>query len=229
MAEKPLVVRHKVNGHTFEALVHAHKVTDYRQGKAKLGDVLVDDENVYKDHAKGLRWGLKELAADFETDKIADILKIIIEKGKAQVSHDEMKEEHDKKIREMINYVHKEYVDGKGAVIPVTRIESAFENLKGWSVDVKRSAATQVQEIERRLIDTGLSMKKHEMEGTITLPTAHVATAQGVVRKFCTVRDTKYNADGAVFSVSLVPGAFDEMLSALGAVTKGDFSFDMVG
>jgi len=108
--EKPLLVRHKVNGHTFEALVHARLVTQYKAGKASLADVLVDDETVYKNHSRGERWGEKELLANFETSNVLDVLKIIVDKGKAQVSLDEAKEEQDKKLKEMINYVHKHYV-----------------------------------------------------------------------------------------------------------------------
>jgi len=100
----------------------------------------------------------------------------------------------------------------------VTRIESAFGNVKGLVVDTKRSAATQVQEIERKLIDTGLSMKKNEMEGTVTIPTAHMAGTQGILRKFCSIKDTQVTAEAAVYTIGLAPGAFDEMMAALGAV-----------
>jgi ribosome maturation protein SDO1 len=226
--EKPLVVRYQVNKHTFEALVHAGKVKAYRDGTLKnVRDVLMDDENVYKDHHKGTRWAKSELEAAFGSSNVDEILKTIVEKGKAQVAHDELKEETEKKAREMINYIHKQYVDSKGLPIPVTRIESAFDTIKGFVVDPKRSAATQVSEIERKLIDCGLSMKRNEMEGTITIPHAHLSSAKAVVQRFCSVRDTKMTSDGAVYNVGLAPGAFDEMMAALGSITKGEFSFDM--
>ena len=143
--------------------------------------------------------------------------------------------------------------DSKGVPLSVTRIESAFESLKGFVVDPKKSAATQVQEVERKLIDVGLSMKKNEMEGTgalvssefvarawlthvaatfsyayaVTIPKEYAAAGKAVVNKFCSVQDSKFSAEAATFSVAFAPGAFDEMMAALASATKGEFTFDM--
>jgi len=87
--EKPMVVRLKVGKETFEALCHPHKVTEYRAGKAAIGDVLVDDESVWKNHSRGERWGAKELEAHFQKINVLEILTQIVDKGKAQVSLDE--------------------------------------------------------------------------------------------------------------------------------------------
>lgn len=38
-----------------------------------------------------------------------------------------------------------------------------------------------------------------------------------------------YNNEGCVFSVSLVPGDYDNFIKDLSGVTKGDFQFEVAG
>jgi ribosome maturation protein SDO1 len=226
--EKPIVARLKVGGETFEALCHAHKVREYKEGKCKLEDVLVDTDNVYKHAHKGERWAAKDLEAAFETTDVLEILQKIVEKGAAQITTDEVREDIVKKRREVVHYIATKYVDPKsGRPHPPTRIESALDMVKGLSIDPKRSAQDITHEILRKLMDTGLALKKLEMEGTVSCKHNLQGPVQGTLHKMCTILGTSHSHEGVVFSIGINPGDLDEMLKELAKVTKGEFSFDL--
>jgi ribosome maturation protein SDO1 len=205
--EKPVVARLKLKGDTFEALCHSHKIREFREGKCKLEDVLADTDNVYKHSNKGERWGAKDLEAAFETTNVRDILQRIVDKGAAQVTTDEVREDVENKKREVIHYLATKYVDGKtGRPHPQTRIESALDMIKGLNIDPKRSAQDISNEILRKVVDTGLSMRKLEIDGTVSVAHSLQASAQGILRKTCTVHGISHNSDGAIFSIGINPG-----------------------
>jgi ribosome maturation protein SDO1 len=226
--EKPIVARLKLKGETFEALCWSNKVRDFREGKCKLEEVLADSENVYKHSGKGERWAAKDLQEFFETTDVQVILKRVVEKGAAQVTVDEVREDVEKKRREVTHYLASKYVDPKtGRPHPVTRIESALDMIKGLSIDPKRSAADISNEILRKVIDTGLGMKKLEIEATVSVAHSLQGPVQAVLKKICTVYGTSHSADGVVFSIGLNPADLDNMQKEVGKVTKGEFSFDL--
>jgi len=227
-AEKPVVARLKLKGETFEALCHSHKVRDFKEGKCKLEDVLVDSDNVYKHSHKGERWAAKDLEAAFETSNLREILQRIVEKGTSQVTTDEVREDIEKKRREVVHYLSTKYVDGKtGKPHPASRIESALDMIKGLQIDPKRSAQDISNDILRKVIDTGLSMKKLEIEGTISVAHSLQGATQGVLHKLCTVKGLSHNSDGAHFAIGVNPGDLDHLLKEMAKVTKGEFSFDL--
>jgi ribosome maturation protein SDO1 len=205
--EKPIVARLKLNGETFEALCIPHKVREFREGKCKLEDVLADSENVYKHSGKGERWAAKDLQAAFETSDVKAILQRIVEKGAAQITTDEVREDVEKKKREVVHYLATKYVDPKsGRPHPQTRIESALDMIKGLSIDPKRSAQDISNEILRKVIDTGLGMRKLEMEGSISCVHSLQSAVQGVLKKVSTINSTGHTAEGVVFNIGVNPG-----------------------
>ena len=221
--DKPVVARLKLKGETFEALCISHKIREFREGKCKLEDVLADGDNVYKHSTKGERWGAKDLEAAFETTNVKEMLQRIVEKGTAQVTTDEVREDVEKKRREVVHYLATKYVDGKtGRPHPPTRIESALDMIKGLNIDPKRSAQDISNEILRKVVDTGLSMKKLEMEGTVSVSHSLQGAAQGVLHKMCTIHGTSHSADGVVFSIGVNPGGMSRknLKSSLGFYTN---------
>lgn len=157
-----------------------------------------------------------------------EILKRIVEKGHAQVTTEEVREDIEKKRREVIHYLASKYVDNTGKPHPVTRIESALDQIKGLTFDPKRSAADIASENLRKIVDSGLSMKKLEIIGSVTVHQTLQNATQGVLKKFCSLHGTSSAAEGqVVINVGLNPSDLDELLREVGRVTKGEFSFDL--
>lgn len=182
-------------------MVHAKTVREFREGKIKdINSVLIDSDNVYKNFHKGDRWAMKDLEEHFQTKKIDEILLKIVSTGAPQITTEELTEDIKEKKREIIGYFAKHFVDPKtNNAVPITRIESAFDNIKAIQIDPKRSAADQAQDLLRKVLDTGLALKKKEMLMKVFVPHQHVNSVQGILHKWCTVYGQEFMEKGATF------------------------------
>lgn len=227
--DKTSVCRLKLAGSTFEALCHANKIKEFREGKCSLQHVLADQDSVYRNASRGERYSAKELEQAFETSNVLEVLERIVQKGQAQVTADEVKEDVERKRREVISYLSTKFVDPKtGRPHPPTRIESALDTMRGLVFDPKRSAADHSGELVKKIIASGLPMKKLEMEGQVVVSKhLHSVTLQTLVKMGVSIVSTSFTADLATISVGINPNDLDHMNKELAKVTQGDFSFDL--
>lgn len=225
---KPVVTRLKVNGDTFEALCNPQKIKEFRGGKCRLDDALMDSDNVYKNASKGERWAAKDLEAAFGTKDTRQILERILTNGVAPQTTEETREDVVRKRREIIHYLSSKYIDPKsGRPHPATRIESALDSFKGLTIDPKRDAASQAGDLVRRIQDAGLPLKKLEMEGTVTVAVKHQKSALELLRKIATITGTTHKEGDVVISVALAPSDLETMQKQLSKLTAGEFVFDL--
>jgi ribosome maturation protein SDO1 len=221
------VVRFKYEKQTFEVLVKPEKVPKYREGKFSLQNTIFSDQ-VFIDHKKGdkasendLKWAFPELSSN-------EILEKIIKEGDYQLSTKERKEAVDEKRKEIINYIHKYYIDPKTKKPhPIVRIENALNDVK-FTVDLHKSAETQVNEIFSKLLDH-IFLKKSGMTGTIKFGHEYIGSCLILVKNHCTVERENYDSKGIILSVSILPGEYEYLLKELNVKTKGNFSFDIDG
>jgi len=221
------LVRHKVNGVTFEVLTKLGAVLKFRKGELGWAEVLYADE-IFKSYSKAEKAKGVDLTAAFGTENVQDCAKVIVEKGELQLTANERKEFVEKKRAEIVNYIHKYYVDPRAKTPhPVLRIENALDELK-FKVDADVPTEKQVQEIVKRLPEV-LPIKRQEMEGLLTIPNKHMGSCHGVIQKYVKIINERYSADGCAMQVSLVPGDYQPLLNDLNRLTKGDFQFEIEG
>jgi len=221
-------VRYKVGKDSFEILTKPGAVLKFKDGKLGFGNVLFADE-IFADQNKGQRANEPDLIKVFGTSNVEEVAKKIIELGDLQLTASERKEKVDKKRAEMVNYIHKYYIDPRTKCPhPVLRIENAFEELK-ITVDPDTPAERQLQEKVLRRLPEVLPVKRSEMAGTLTVPHGVLGQAQGIIKKFASISAESYNADGCVMEIAIVPGDYDTFMSELRDITKGDFQFDIAG
>jgi len=190
-----------------------------------LDQVPYHDE-IFKNVQKGERANKEELKAAFNSDEFLECFQVIVEKGEIQTTSDERKEKIDKKKREIVNYIHKYYVDPKNNTPhPVTRIELALEELK-VKVDPEASTSKQVQDVIKRLPEI-MAIKKVEMVGNLFVPHKFLGQAQGIIHKYGTVSRENYTNEGCEMEISFVPGDYDVLMSDLNKITSGSFTFDL--
>lgn len=219
------IVRHKIDKQQFEVLVKPETVQKYRDGKLGLSNVLFSDV-IFKNHSKAEKAKEAELVSAFGTSNVEDCIKVILEKGEFQLTTAERKSKMDAKRLEIINYIHKYYIDPKlKTPHPITRIESALDSLK-FRIEADVPAERQVQDIIKKMVEI-IPLKKSEVEGMLQIPHAHLGIATGIVHKWCTVQRENYNSTGCVYTVSLVPGDYDAFIADMTNATKGDFAFDI--
>merc|ERR1712130_181694 len=220
-------VRFKQGKANFEVMVKPGTVKKYREGKLDLSSTI-ETNVIFKNQSKGDRANVAELASVFETEDNLECLKQILERGELQLTAAERKEMVDKKRSEIVNYVHKYYVDPKTKLPhPTARIERAIEELK-FRISGEQSGERQAQELVKKLPNV-LPIKKCEIVGYLKVPHKHMGSIGGAISKYVTVVNEKWDGEGCSMEVSLVPGDYDQFLTELNNITKGEFQFDVEG
>eukprot|EP01088_Endostelium_zonatum_P001654 TRINITY_DN11997_c0_g1_i1.p1 TRINITY_DN11997_c0_g1~~TRINITY_DN11997_c0_g1_i1.p1 ORF type:complete len:290 (+),score=78.44 TRINITY_DN11997_c0_g1_i1:71-871(+) len=223
------VVRYKDGKSTFEIMCKNGTALKFREGDLKsVNDVLFSDE-IFSDQSKGERAPEDQLRATFSTTNVSEVAKIILEKGDLQLSTAERKAKVDQKTKEIVNYIHKYYIDPKTkAPHPMTRIENALVQMK-VNIDPWIGAEKQFHDkIERKLPEV-IPVKKCEIAGTLKVPHAFAAQAQGTIKKWCGNAKEDWDENGLIMEVSVVPGDYDPFCAAMNDVTKGNYTFDVAG
>jgi ribosome maturation protein SDO1 len=224
-----MLVRYRSGKETFEVATHPGAVTKYREGTLKsLDEVLVSDV-VFTDYHKRLRASELELKSVFgENYNKEEVLDRILRKGDFQLSAAERRQKLEQKRNEIIEYVHKNFVDPKTHLpIPRMRIEQALETVRP-RLDMDQSADRQVALMMSKL-SACMPMKKHQVEGTLRVPHGVLGASNAVIRSYCTVAREHYTSEGAVLEIMISPGDYDAFIKALNNASKGNFHLDIAG
>jgi len=221
------VVHYKVGKTNFEIATKKGSVTAYKNDKSKGLKNVLDSEIVWKDLKKGERASGQELMAAFKTDDVLKVAEVIIEKGDLQLTEAERKEIMAKKRNEIVNYIHKYYVDPKtGFPHPIIRIDAALNESK-VRIDPDAPTEKQVTEFMKSLI-TIIPCKKTEISGTVVIPLIHQKAANSVISKYAKIVGQKKSDTGLTVNITCVPGDFQQLINELNQATKGecDIQFD---
>lgn len=217
-------MRLKKGKKTYEVMVQEGMVAKYREGSVKrLDDVLVTPL-VFTNASKGTRASAEQLNESFQTDNVEAVITTILEKGEAQESAGERREKMDAKKQEILTVIQKNYVSPDGRPLPMSRIENAVEQIKA-RIDVDQDATRQVTAMIPKL-SAVMPMKKGSggLQGTVTVASKLVGAVSGIVRKHATVLRETY---GAQAKYDLEIHSYDQLMSDLARVTKGDFNFSL--
>eukprot|EP01128_Nolandella_sp_AFSM9_P010433 TRINITY_DN7208_c0_g1_i1.p1 TRINITY_DN7208_c0_g1~~TRINITY_DN7208_c0_g1_i1.p1 ORF type:complete len:261 (+),score=79.73 TRINITY_DN7208_c0_g1_i1:69-851(+) len=216
------VARLKVGKTQFEVATKSGQALLFRQGKVDFASVL-ETEEIWKDVKKGDRASVAELQEAFGELSLTEVATKIVTKGALQYSESERKEFVAKKRREIIGFLHKNFVDPKtNRSIPNERIENALTDLK-FRVDPDEQVDKQVAKILKNIVSV-LPIKKMEMvTGSVTIPHAHLGKAQGIVRSVVTVTGESYSATGATLNLSFAPSEYEVLIDALNRVCRDEY------
>jgi len=92
------------------------------------------------------------------------------------------------------------------------------------------STEKQINDIVKRLPEI-LPIKKSEMSGVVSVSHELSASVQGVLNKLqdLQVKSVRHTDENALFEISMVPGAYDKLVSSLEKTTKGSYDLRLEG
>jgi len=147
---KPLVVKLKKAGISFEVLTKVGSMEPYREGKLSLDKVL-EIEEIYKNASKFDKIKTSELKKAFQTDDKKQCILTILNEGTYPLSKKELQDKVNTKRDEIINYLHKYYQDPqKDSPHPISRFDSVLQKMK-VNIDPHQAINTQIRKIVKRL------------------------------------------------------------------------------
>ncbi|KAL0228061.1 hypothetical protein RCL1_004204 [Eukaryota sp. TZLM3-RCL] len=213
---------------TFEIITKPGSILEYRKGNGSLENCLVADV-VFKNATKGDRASDAELLAAFNTTNQQEAIQQIAEKGEVQLTAAERRTYVEQKRRQMIAYVHKNFISPQTNLPhPITRIEAAFDQIH-LRIDPFVPAQKQVEDQVLKPIVSIIPLKKSEIVGVVKMPHHHVGRCMAIVHKYATVRKENYTSEGAELDVSVSPGDFDALNADLSNASKGEATFNLSG
>lgn len=208
---KPVSVKYKKDGNTFEILVNHGTVDTWRNGKLGWGKVAYADA-VFKNASKGDRYTDNDLMSTFGTSNVDECMKIIAEKGELQLTTADRRKKMEETRKQIVNYIHKYYINPKtNAPHPLINIDNALKEQR-YNV-TEESVERQVQKIMKKMI-MQLPMKKNEitlMRGTFTIPIQHIGKVQGVLSKTASILSQNYTSKESTVEVEFNSGDFENL------------------
>ena len=216
------VARIKKFGNNFEINIDPDAAIKYKKGETTdLREVLLAD-NVFSDAKKGLIVSGSELEKAFHTTDINKIAEIILKDGEIQITSEHRSEEREKRLKKLINMIHKQAIDSKtGLPHPVTRIEAALEEAK-VHLEGHKTVEEQFDDVISKLrpiIPIKIEQKKVE----IIIPATYAGKSYQIVSSNSKIIKDTWNTDGSwTVSVEVPAGFYPEFLDKLNSLTHGE-------
>lgn len=205
---EPVIARITRAGKRFEIYVHPEKAYLFREGKQVDMRTILAVENVFIDARKSEVAPASDLKKAFGTTDVYSIAEIILREGDVQLTADYRKKLQEERVKWIINYIHKNFVDPQTNLPhPPSRIEKAMREAK-VKVDPMREPEQQVKEVVDQLRKV-LPLKTGHVKMVITVPSSSWAKARSLLLGQGNIVSEKWSEDGekVTFVVEVPIGA----------------------
>ncbi|MCE4624463.1 MAG: ribosome assembly factor SBDS [Desulfurococcales archaeon] len=210
-----------IKGKRFEILVRPDPAFKYKEGTPVDLDEILWTDTIYRDSRKGLKASPEEVKKAFGTTDVKKIAERILKEGEIQLTEEQRRKLIEAKKRQIINYIAKNAIDPKtGKPIPVTRIETAFEQLR-IGVDPFKDAESQAIEAVKR-IATLMPIRLAKAVVKATIPPQYSGRVYKELRRLGKVLKTDWLHDGSlVVELEIPAGSQVDVVQRLQTLTRG--------
>eukprot|EP00792_Barthelona_sp_PAP020_P003960 TRINITY_DN1788_c1_g1_i1.p2 TRINITY_DN1788_c1_g1~~TRINITY_DN1788_c1_g1_i1.p2 ORF type:complete len:260 (+),score=76.52 TRINITY_DN1788_c1_g1_i1:793-1572(+) len=211
---------------TLEMLVvEPHLVGDYKKGEIEKSKVLYS-EDIFIDAKKGDRASQSQILAVCGSE---EPIEYILQHGQAALSTAEQRILRDQMFSKVLNYYHCYYLDPQtNRPQPLPLLEDALKNCR-FQPDIYSSVASNATSIESKM-KLQLALHYTEMEADILVPYIHTGKVDSSLRNFnLKLKGVEYGDTHQIYSITVIPGEFDNLIGTLGNLTGGDFVLNLVG
>jgi len=214
------IVKYKKGKLSFEILVKPDTVRPFLAGKLGLDNVL-GAEVVFTNSKKGNLARNKDLVEAFGTDDVRKCAEIMIRNGTSQVSASERKEDTEKHKNQILEYLHKNFLDQNNLPHPLARLESFLKESK-VRIDPSIHPCKQADEVIKKM--TGKAVfRKATKTYILTVKKEVVKPCRDIVRRYCQGVKEIREPDSTTWRVEILSSEFDTFLADMNKVTEGDF------
>ncbi|RDD52669.1 ribosome assembly factor SBDS [Nanoarchaeota archaeon NZ13-N] len=213
-----VIARYSKKGQNFEIYVKLEKALEFREGKIKNIDEVLEIKEVFKDAKKGERVSSNTLKQVFGTDNIEEIAKIILKEGEIQITTEYKRKLIEEKERQIIDYIRRVSVDPRiNAPFTYQRLEEMLKSIK-YNIDPFKPAEIQADEIIKELkkkYPIKIEFKKY----IVKIPLESVGILGILKRKYKIIEERYDDSWYGTFEVPV--GISGEFLSDVSKLSKG--------
>ncbi len=210
--------RLKIKNKEFEILVDLDKALMFKKtGQGNIQNALAFNK-VFSDIKKGMHASAADLQECFGTSDIEKVAVEIIRKGEIEVPSEYRKQERDAKIKQVVDFIARNYVDPKnGMPHSPARIETALHEAHANITD--KPISEQLPEIIKELQKI-LPLKTETKKLQIKIPAAFTGTVYGLLHGF--KEKEEWLDDGSLLCIINLPtGMQSEFYDKLNNITHG--------
>ena len=222
--DEAVIARLKKGEEHFEVLVDPYAAADLIDGKEIdiLQHLAIDA--IFKDSKKGTHASEEALVKSFGSTDIAEISKIIINKGDIQLTTEQRHKMQKNKKNRIIESIARNAMDPKTkAPHPRQRIEMAMEEA-GIHIDPFKPVSEQVKttiELLRPIIPISID----SIRISVKITAEYIGKAYGTIRNYGSLEREDWQSDGSWIGIIKLPaGLQTEFYDKINDVTKGNVS-----
>ena len=204
------------SGKHFEVLVDLDDAMKFRKGE--ISSINSETDKIFRDLKKGELAPSSDLETAFGTTDVNDIVQKIVKGGEVQTTQDFRDAEHEKKVKQVVDFLARNAVDPQtGNPITTERIKNAIEqahiNIKNTPIE---NQISEILDSLTKIIPIKLDTKKVK----IKIPAMHTGKAYGVVNQYKKTENWLDNGDLEVI-VDVPSGIIMDFYDKLNNVTHG--------
>jgi len=208
--------RIKKGGKHYEILVDLDEALNFRKGEGNINSAVLGDA-VFHNLKSGERASMDDLEIEFGSSVFEEVAEKIIKNGEVVRTAESMKENQDKKYKQVVDFLVRNAVSPEGRPYTPDRIMKA---LKEARVNVKnKPVEMQVDEILDQLGKV-LAVKVERKKVKLLIPAVHSGKAYSVVKEFMVRENWKDNGDLEVV-VDLPSGLLMDFYDKINGATAG--------
>ena len=208
--------RIKKGGKHYEVLVDLDEAIKVSKGEGNINVAVLNDA-VFHNLKSGERASQDDLEINFGTSDFSTVAEKILKSGEIVRTAESMKENQDKKYKQVVDFLVRNAVSPEGRPYTPDRIMKA---LKEAHVNVKnKPVEMQVEEILDQLSKV-LPVKVERKKIKLLIPAIHSGKAYGIVKEFMIREDWKDNGDLEVM-VELPSGIVMDFYDKVNGATAG--------
>jgi len=216
------VVRLKKGGKRFEIACYSNSVKSYRAGTQKDLSEVLQIESVFNNVSKGAVAKNDELKKAFGTTDMAEIVKVILDKGELQVGEKERGQELESMRKEIATGVAERCVDpATQRPHTVSMVEKALTEAH-FNVQPNKSTKSQVLAAIRLLQDSKtISIQRAKMRIRLTMPSKDGKRLKDqIIEKTEKVEEEDWSDEWELIAL-IDPGQFKVINELIQAELKG--------
>ncbi|MBI2044518.1 ribosome assembly factor SBDS [Candidatus Pacearchaeota archaeon] len=210
------LARIKKVGKHFEIMVDLDNALKVKKGLAS--SIEAEGDRIFSDIKKGNVAPNADLMAAFGTIDAAQVAVMIVKGGEVQTTQEHRDAEHDKRIKQVVDFLSANAVDPKtGNPHTPERIKSALEqaHIKVKNAPIE-SQIPEIIDAVSRVIPIKIETRKIK----IVIPAMHTGKAYGVVSQYKDEENWKDSGDLEVV-INIPAGMLMDFYNKLNSVTHG--------
>lgn len=212
------IVKYKNKKNRYEIICNKSYITEYKklnskEDKYKILNKLLISDSVFSNYSKGEIAKMEDIYKITNSTNKNDAILYLIDHGDIPVSASERKQLNDQKFNEIVNFIHKNYLN------PVNKkpyslsiIKSSLKSIKGFSIDYNKSAESQFNIYKKKL---SLPLVKNWLIVNIELTHSQIGKGMSILNKYANIIYENYHKNGATIEIESNQNNYEHIIQSL--------------